>query len=183
MSSVWRFVTAAGLCGAVLSAPLPPADGVPPARGAFAAEANAPEVGPSGLPLPRFVSLDSSEVNLRTGPGRRYPVSWVFQRRGLPMLVTAEFSDWRKVRDPDGTEGWVHKNLLSGRRFGMVVGEVALLRREPGAAARPVVRLEPGVTGRLLACQSGWCRLQVAEVSGWIERNRLFGALSGEEFD
>lgn len=140
-------------------------------------------VGPSGLPLPRFVSLAGEEVNLRTGPGVRYPVSWVFVRRGLPVLVTLEFEHWRKVRDRDGAEGWVHQSLLSGRRYAVVVGQVQTLRREPRRDAAPVLRAEPGVIGRLRACQMGWCELEIADITGWLPKTALFGALAGETFD
>lgn len=140
-------------------------------------------VGPSGLPLPRFVSLAGEEVNLRTGPGVRYPVSWVFVRRGLPVLVTLEFEHWRKIRDLDGAEGWVHQSLLSGRRHAVVVGEVRTLRREPRPDAAPVLRAEPGVIGRLRACREGWCRLEIADIAGWLPKTALFGALAGETFD
>lgn len=140
-------------------------------------------VGPSGLPLPRFVSLAGDEVNLRTGPGVRYPVSWVFVRRDLPVLVTLEFEHWRKIRDRDGAEGWVHQSLLSGRRYAIIVGEVRTLRREPRPDARPVLRVEPGVIGRLRACQAAWCELEIADVTGWLPKAGLFGALADETFD
>src|SRR5690606_22976961 len=69
-------------------------------------------VGTSGLPVPRFVSLGAQEVNMRSGPGTRYPIKWVYTRKGLPMRVEAEFDIWRKVRDRDGEVGWVHGSLL-----------------------------------------------------------------------
>jgi SH3-like domain-containing protein len=99
----------------------------------------------AGLALPRFVSLRSDEVNLRTGPGTNYPVEWVYVRRGLPVEIIAEFDNWRKVRDIEGTVGWIHKSLLSGKRMAVILGEEetrAPLRisrnplRAPGARAR-----------------------------------------------
>ena len=140
-------------------------------------------LGPSGLPLPRFVSITSERVNLRNGPGIRYPVAWVFVRRNLPVMVTLEFEHWRKVRDRDGVEGWVHKNLLSGRRYGVVEGEVQTLRRAPSPDAPAVLRAEAGVIGRLVACERDWCEMQVAELSGWLPKSQFFGALPGEVFD
>ncbi|MEH6546060.1 MAG: SH3 domain-containing protein, partial [Sneathiella sp.] len=68
------------------------------------------------MPLPRFVSLSSNKVNVRTGPGTRYPITWVFVRRGWPVEVIAEYELWRRIRDVDGSTGWVHKGLLSSRR-------------------------------------------------------------------
>jgi SH3-like domain-containing protein len=142
----------------------------------------APRTGPSGLPVPRFVSLAADKVNFRTGPGVRHPVAWVFERKGLPVLVTAEFDYWRKVRDQDGAEGWVHKSLLSGRRSALIVGQERALRREPRAEAPVVLRAEAGVVGRLLACADAWCKLEIAETTGWLPRQHIFGALVGERF-
>jgi len=139
-------------------------------------------LGPSGHPLPRFVSVISDQVNVRTGPGTRYPVVWVFTRKNLPVMVTQEFEHWRKIRDRDGAEGWVHKGLLSGRRYGIVEGEAQTLRRAPNAEAPATFRAERGVIGRLIACEPDWCRMEVADLSGWLPKTQLFGALPAETF-
>jgi SH3-like domain-containing protein len=139
--------------------------------------------GTTGLPIPRFVSLVAAKVNMRTGPGVRYPVSWVYARVGLPMMVTGEFEHWRKVRDVDGTEGWIHKSLLSGRRMGLVVGDIHEFRVEPELGSAISFRAENGVVGRLQACSGAWCQLEVNGLSGWIARTALFGALPDEDFD
>ena len=73
-------------------------------------------VGPSGLPLPRFVSLKSGRVNSRIGPGVNYPVDWLYLKSGLPMEIIQEYDNWRRVRDSDGAEGWINQSLLSGKR-------------------------------------------------------------------
>lgn len=150
---------------------------------AVGASAGDGAVGASGLKLPRFVTLGSDEVNLRTGPGTRYPKSWVFRRAGLPVLITAEHEYWRKVRDVDGAEGWVHRSLLSGRRGGLIVGGIATLRTAPAADAPPLLRAEPGVIGRLDACQVAWCEMEIAGRQGWLPRDAIFGVLPGETFD
>ncbi len=139
--------------------------------------------GSSGLPIPRFVSLAAKEVNLRAGPGKNYPVTWVFVRKGLPVMVTAEFEYWRKVRDLDGAEGWVHKNLLSNRRAAVVTADLVTLRRAPETGAAAVLRAEQGVIGRLLACQGHWCQLEIADREGWLARPQIYGVLPGEIFD
>ena len=96
-------------------------------------------------PVPYFVSLAAGEVNLRTGPGVRYPIDWVYKRRALPVEVIAVFDHWRQIRDWQGTVGWVHQNMLSTRRTLIVVGEERVMRREPKSEAAPVARLAPGV--------------------------------------
>lgn len=137
----------------------------------------------SGLPIPRFASIRAAEVNLRSGPGTSYPVEWVLTRQGWPVEVIAEYEHWRRVRDIDGTVGWVHQTMLSGRRTVLVTGEVRTLRAEPSPEARPVVRAEPGVMGELLACSGDWCRVEIAGRKGWIERTAIFGVLDGETLD
>jgi SH3-like domain-containing protein len=129
----------------------------------------------TGLPVPRYVSLRSSEVNVRAGPGSRYPIEWVFKRRSLPVEVVAEFDTWRKIRDFEGTEGWVHQSMLSGRRMIQVIGQIRTLRRDPGSSAPAVARMEPGVLANLENCQLQWCEIQVSGLSGWVSRAHIWG--------
>jgi SH3-like domain-containing protein len=137
----------------------------------------------SGLPLPRFVSLHASKVNVRTGPGVRYPVEWVFVKRGLPVEVAAEFENWRKVRDWQGTEGWVHQSMLSGRRTMVVMGDVRALRRKADDGSVVVASAEAGVIGRLLECSGDWCRVEIAGFKGWLRRDEIWGVYDGERVE
>src|SRR3989338_5933265 len=70
--------------------------------------------------VPRFVSLKPSEVNARVGPGPNYPIEWVYLKAGLPVEVIVEFDTWRKIRDIDRAEGWVHQSMLCSKRRGIV---------------------------------------------------------------
>lgn len=136
----------------------------------------------SGLPLPRFVSLRAEEVNLRTGPGVQYPIDWVYRRRQLPMEVIAEYDHWRKVRDPQGTQGWVHQSMLSPNRTVVVVDKLRTLRKSPATEAEPVARIEAGVVGRLLACPEAgsWCRVEFDGFAGYLRRVEVWGVYEGE---
>lgn len=136
---------------------------------------------PTGLPLPRFVSLESGEVNLRTGPGFQYPVEWVYRRKALPVEIVAEYRNWRKIRDWQGDEGWMHKNMLSGRRSVIVTGDAArVLRADPGGAA--IARTEPGAIGRLQRCLPGGdpCLVRFPGYEGWLDRHAFWGAYPDE---
>nr|WP_254434799.1 SH3 domain-containing protein [Magnetospirillum sp. UT-4] len=136
----------------------------------------------SGLPLPRFVSLRSDEVNLRTGPGIRYPIDWIYARKELPVEVIAEFEAWRKIRDWQGTEGWVHQSMLSGRRMMVVMGASRSLRSSDADSAEPVAVLEAGVLGRLVQCPRNrdFCRVEVEQLQGWLRRDEVWGVYKGE---
>lgn len=140
-------------------------------------------VGPSGQPLPRFVSLKASEVRMRSGPGTGYPIEWVYRRAGLPVEIVAEYDHWRRVRDHEGDEGWVHRSLLDGRRTGLVIGGLRELRAAASAAAAVVARAEPGVVLDLETCADGWCRVSGEGVTGWLPDTALYGLLPGERVE
>ncbi len=94
---------------------------VAPGANVAAAPAEQAATGPaSGLPVPRFVSLKSDRVNVRAGPTKDHDVVWVYARSALPVEVTAEFENWRRIRDWEGAEGWVYHSLLSGRRTAII---------------------------------------------------------------
>jgi len=137
----------------------------------------------SELPVPRFVSLRSAKVNLRTGPGVRYPVDWVYMRKGLPVEIISEYDTWRRVRDWEGTEGWIHRSMLSGTRNALVSGKLQTLRREPSGISPAVAHVEPGMIGTLLRCADSWCRIEFKGFEGWIERGNLWGVYPDETLE
>ena len=136
--------------------------------------------GRTGLVLPRFVSLRADEVNLRTGPGIRYPIDWVYQRSGLPVEIIDEFETWRRIRDWQGTEGWVHQSMVQGKRSILVTGKERLLRLEPDDGAPGVARVEAGAIGRLERCLDLWCLIEFQSFDGWLTREEFYGVYPDE---
>jgi len=139
----------------------------------------------SKLPVPRYVSLRAGEVNMRTGPGVRYPVDWVYKRKNMPVEVIAQFGTWRKVRDFRGAQGWIHQSMLSGKRTVMITGDIRTLRNKDDAKSEPTARIEPGVIGRLVDCPkgNGWCRVEIDGRKGWLRHVDFWGAYKNEVFD
>jgi len=137
----------------------------------------------SGLPIPRFVSLRSDKVHMRTGPGVRYPIDWVYIRRNMPMEIVNEFDTWRKVRDYQGTEGWMHKSMLSSQRSLAVTGQTRTLRYSADSGSSAVARIEPGTIGQIIQCKSnsGWCFLSFGKYEGWLRRVEIWGVYSDEK--
>ncbi len=141
----------------------------------------------SGLPLPRFVSLKSDRVNVRAGPTKDHDVVWVFTRAGLPVEITAEFENWRRIRDWEGAEGWVYHSLLSGRRTALVTakskGGLVSLYEKPDVESAVVARLQPGVLGAVKQCAAGFCRFVGDKFDGYIAQTRLFGVYPNEKVE
>lgn len=142
----------------------------------FAAPAQAEERGSvTNLPLPRYVSIKSGEVNVRRGPSLTHRIDWVFKGKDMPVQITAEHGHWRRVQDRDGAGGWVHYSLLSGNRTVIVDQDMLPLLSRPDAAAMPTAQLELGVIARLDSCAETWCRLSAAGYRGWAPRSALWG--------
>jgi len=139
----------------------------------------------SGLPLPRFVTLRAVEVNLRAGPGTRYPVEWIYKKRGLPVEVVAEFDTWRKIRDWQGTQGWVHQGMLSGQRAVIVRTPKEFLRTTGDETARALAQVENGVVGIIDQCptQALWCQIRIDSFQGWLPRASVWGLYPHETIE
>ena len=141
----------------------------------------------SGLPVPRYVSLKSDHVNVRAGPTKDNDVAWVYTRAGLPVEITAEFENWRRVRDSEGAEGWVYHSMLSGRRTAVVTmkskDQLAPIHDRADPESAIAARLQVGVVAQVKKCVSGWCRVTGNGFDGWIEQQRLWGVYADEKVE
>jgi SH3-like domain-containing protein len=141
----------------------------------------------SGLPIPRFVSIKTDRVNARGGPDKDHDVTWIYTRTGWPVEITAEFENWRRIRDSDGTEGWVYHSLLSGKRTAVVQlktkTDLAALHAKPDSASAVTAQLQSGVLGSVKSCNGLWCRIVGDGYDGWIEQNRLWGVYPDEKVE
>jgi len=157
--------------------------------------AQATVTGASGQPIPRFVSLKRNKVRMRLGPGKKFGVAWVYRKHGLPVEIIQEYDNWRKVRDPDGNEGWIAGSLLSSQRSAVIApwendleaGRIPLMKSERESAASVAI-LEPGVVGEVRSCGEAWCRMDVKgpgnkNITGFIKKNALWGVYPDERFE
>ena len=133
----------------------------------------------NNLPLPRWAALASPEANLRTGPGKRYPIDWVLKKKNLPVEIIQEFEHWRRVKEPDGADGWIHKSMLTGTRYVMMKKNVTLYA-QPSDNTRVVASLQKGVIANMTQCQKTWCRLTIEQYDGWAPKKHLWGVYPTE---
>ncbi len=141
----------------------------------------------SGLPVPRFVSLKADRVNVRGGPDKDHDVAFIYTRTGWPVEITAEYENWRRIRDSDGSEGWVYHSLLSGKRTAAVrlksKTDLAAIHAEPNAQSPVTAQLQAGVLGTIKRCTGTWCRLAGDGFDGWIEQGELWGVYPDEKVE
>ncbi len=149
----------------------------------FAQEIDASE---SGLQLPRMVSLRSNTINGRSGPDTKYPIEWIYKQKGAPVEIINEFGLWRKIKDWEGSESWVHKSMLTGRRFVRVMtpGENNIYN-EDDYQSKVIAKVEDGVIGEIKKCRKGksFCLIQFDTIEGWVPKNILFGVYEDENID
>ena len=150
-----------------------------PNQAAFAQEAKLVVQG-SGLPVPRFVTLKSDMVNMRVGPGREYPLSWVYKQKNLPVKVIAEFDVWRKVIDHEGTTGWVHSQLVTLKRYALIQSRLTKLHRKPDDTSAVVAVADKGVLLELQICEPLWCRVANDDLRAYVRRDDIWGILDTE---
>jgi SH3-like domain-containing protein len=143
---------------------------------AMAQAAPAERQTPSGMPVPRYVSLKFDKVNARAGPGDDHRLLWVYHARGLPLQVIAETLEWRRVCDPEGATAWVHKRVTDGRRTTMNTRATPfVLLRRPRADSRPAAYLNPKALATLDRCSKGWCKVSADHAAGWAREGELWG--------
>jgi SH3-like domain-containing protein len=145
------------------------------------------QLGPSGFPVPRFLSLKSNRVNVRKGPSSDHPVAWVFQRKNMPVEVVAEFENWRKIRDSEGQEGWILQQMLSGRRYALAPvwnkNKALVLHENETARSAAVAQLNPGAIAKVESCTGEWCYLATDDYEGYARQAELWGVYPGEALD
>jgi SH3-like domain-containing protein len=162
----------AGLAAAVFLAGAAIAPAAPVAQDA--------RVGPSGLPVPRWVSLKFDKVNARAGPGDDHRLLWVYRVRSLPVQVIQETVDWRRVCDPDGGLAWVHKRTTNGERTAMNLQPQPLpLAAGPNTGSGVRAFWSPRSLGELKQCRDGWCRVEVQGQDGWVRQGAVWGGKQG----
>jgi SH3-like domain-containing protein len=166
------------------SGPAPQLAAVAPALNPEALRASTPDktqMGPSGLPVPRWVSIKSSRVNVRQGPSTDHAVLWTYVREGQPVEVIAEFDTWRRIRDQSGEVGWVKQQMISGKRTVVFTGpgNVAILSA-PGNPEGVVAYATPGLVASLQACKGHWCAIEARGYDGFVPRASLWGVYRGE---
>lgn len=137
----------------------------------------------TGLPLPRFVSLKANEANVRRGPSTSHRIDWVFARRDMPLQVTAEYENWRRVVDRDGLGGWVHYIMLSGVRTVIIDTDMQPLYARQDESSPQEAILEAGGVARVEECTLNWCQLSTAGYKGWAPKSAIWGVGADEVLD
>tara|TARA_B100000029_G_C17554064_1_gene951107 strand:- start:1203 stop:1715 length:513 start_codon:yes stop_codon:yes gene_type:complete len=140
----------------------------------------------TGKKIPRFISIKSSEANLRIGPNKDYPIKLKYIRKNIPLMVIDEFEfygdQWRKVLDHDDNEGWIHRSLLSNNRYGIVKNKTFIsVFLVPNR--RLIGKIGYGNIVKIIKCEDNWCKIKIDNYTGWIKNTDFWGVFDNENFD
>ncbi len=139
-----------------------------------------------------YASIKSSEVNVRKGPNTRYPIEWVYKKKGEPVEVIAQFEHWYRIKDFNGDEGWVKSAMLTKKRTGVINVSAskdqsspklyAKLYDKPDESSRVIANIEHSKRIEIVQCNKQFCQIKIANLSGWLEKSQVWGVYRNEEF-
>ena len=132
----------------------------------------------SGLKIPRIVSLKKSLTYMRSGPGKEFPVKFELKLKGYPLKVVAEFNNWRKVITYSKISGWIHTQLLSSFRTGLIT-KTTFLKKTPTHSSNSLAKLLPNLLINIKKCEENWCKIEIVKKKkyiGWVQKSTIWGS-------
>ena len=124
-----------------------------------------------------FLTLRNDKVNLRQGPSFEYPVKIFYKKKYLPVLVQDTSENFRKIRDHENNNGWIHVSQLTKKKAAITVDDDLLVFSSPTIFSKPVVKLKKGRLVLIKKCKKNWCKVNVDKFKGWIKDESLWGRL------
>ncbi|MDR0744349.1 MAG: SH3 domain-containing protein [Holosporales bacterium] len=139
----------------------------------------------SGLCSPYYASIKSNKVNAHVGPGINYKITCEYIMKGVPVIITAKYDHWRRIRDPDGMVCWVHKSMLSPKRFVITISEnLSNLRENTNDSSKIIAKIKKNVVMRLISVRGNWCKVEIdygnKTYNGWVKKDSIFGVFNNE---
>jgi SH3-like domain-containing protein len=124
-----------------------------------------------------FLTLRNEKVNLRQGPSFEYPIKLFYEKKYLPILITDKSGNFRKIKDHENNNGWIHISQLSKRKAAITIKEKLILFNSPTIYSKPLVVLEKGRLCLIIKCKEEWCKIKISNYKGWVKKKALWGRL------
>jgi len=121
-----------------------------------------------------FVSLKKNKVYVRYGPGKNYPIKYIYEKKFLPIKVIDKKDNFRRIIDHKKNSGWIHQIMLR-KLNSLIVLEEKIVFKKNSKFSKPLVKLEKGRLVIIKKCLPNWCRIETGNYSGWIETKNVWG--------
>ena len=123
----------------------------------------------------KFLSLKNSEVNLRQGPSKKYPIKLTYVKKNLPVMILDKSDTWRKIKDFENNSGWIHISQLSKKKSAININNNSIMYKKSTFYSKPIAKLQAGRLVLIKKCEVKWCKITSGEFKGWINKNYLWG--------
>ena len=134
--------------------------------------------------IPRFVSTKFNESNLRIGASIDYPIKLTYFLENFPLKIIGEYEFWREVVDIDGNQGWMKKNLLKNKRYGIIKtthNQKAQIYNKPKGSI--IGKIGNRNIVKINKCFDLWCFISFDKYKGWINKTNIWGVNKNENFN
>ena len=121
-----------------------------------------------------FLSLKQDKVYVRYGPGKNYPIKYVYKKKFLPIKVIDKKDNFRRIIDHKKNSGWIHRIMLR-KLNSLIMLEEKIIFKKNSKFSEPLAKLEKGRLVIIKKCKLNWCKIETGNYSGWIETKNVWG--------
>ena len=121
-----------------------------------------------------YMSLKYNKVNVRYGPGKDYPIKFLFNKKNYPVEIIDQKENFKKIIDFKKNSGWIHKSQLKKGSSFVILNKSILFSRST-KFSRPIAKLEPGRLLNREKCNLNWCKVETEKFKGWVLKENLWG--------
>ena len=121
-----------------------------------------------------FLSLKKNKVYVRYGPGKNYPIKYIYKKKFLPIKVIDKKDNFRRIIDHKKNSGWIHQIMLR-KSNSLIILEEKIVFKKNSKFSKPLVKLEKGRLVIIKKCELNWCRIETGNFLGWIDTKNVWG--------
>ena len=112
-----------------------------------------------------YLTLKYDKVNVRYGPGRDYPIKYVYNKKNLPVKIIDKKENFRKIIDFKKNSGWIHTSQLKKDKS-FILLEDQILFTKPTKYSKPLFKVAKGRLLLVKKCKKNWCRVKTKNFLG-----------------
>ena len=120
------------------------------------------------------LSLKNEKVNVRYGPGFKFPIKYIYKKKFLPVKIIDTKENFRRIVDHKKNSGWIHISQLKKVNY-IIVLEDKIIFKKNSKFSEPIAKLETGRLVQIKKCISKWCKIKTENYLGWLQINNVWG--------
>ena len=130
-----------------------------------------------------FKSIKSNNANMRVGPAKTFEILWNFKKPGLPIKIHKKFDHWYQVETPDGSIGWMWRNLITKEKTIIFLKNEKIYKAK-NKESEIIANVDKNSILKIYYCKNEWCKVESKKhkILGFIKNNseNIWGAYVSE---